>query len=66
MAEKSRVKKLMDSQQFKGSERLVKSAREYFCQIFSSLWNKITSNIFVLVVSEILRLFVNILTPDDN
>ena len=37
MAEKPRVEKLIDSQQFKGFERLLKSARQFFCQIFSLL-----------------------------
>ena len=37
-----------------------------FSHIFLSLWNKIYSKKFVLVVFEILRLFVKILTPDDK
>ena len=54
----------MDSQHVKESERLLKSARQYFCHIFWSLRNEISSENSVLVVSDILRLFVNILTPD--
>ena len=57
---------LMGSLHVKGSERLLKSARQYLCHIICSLWNKISSKNSVLVVSEILRLFVNILTPDDK
>ena len=60
------VRKRVDSQDVKASERLLKSARQYFCHIFWSLWKKISSKNSVLVVSEILRLFVNILTPDEK
>ena len=37
-----------------------------FVIFFLSLWKKINSKNSVLAVSEILRLFVNILTPDDK
>ena len=66
MPKKPRITKLMDSQHVKGSERLHKSARQYFCNIFWSLWKNISSKNSVLVVSEILRLFVKILTPNDK
>ena len=66
MPKKSRVRTLMDGQNVKGSERLLKSAWRYFCQTFWSLWKEISSKNSVLVVSEILRLFVNILTPDEK
>ena len=66
MPKKPRVRTLMDSQHVKGSETLLKSAREKFRQIFSSFSKKISSENAVSVVSEILRLFVNILTPDDK
>ena len=64
MPKKPRVRTLMDSQRVKRFERLLKSARQYFCHIFLSLSKKFSSKNSVLVVSEILRLFVNILTPD--
>ena len=69
MPKKPRVRTLMDSQHvkgFKGSESLLKSARQYFCHIFWSLWKEIISKNFVLAVYEIFRLFVNILTPDEK
>ena len=66
MPKKPSVRTAMGSQQVKVSEGLLKSARQYFCHIFWSLWKKISSKNSVLVVSEILRLFVNILTPDDK
>ena len=45
---------------------LNKSAGHLFCNLFWSHLNEISSENSVLVVSEILRLFVNILTPDDK
>ena len=66
MHKKSCVRTLMDSQHVKGSETLLKSARQYFCHIFWSLWKNMSSKNSLLVVSEILRLFVNILTPDEK
>ena len=66
MAEKSGVRTLVASQHLKGSKTLLKSAPQYFCHIFSSLWEKISSKNFVLVVSEILRLSVNKLIPSEK
>ena len=66
MAKKPRVRTLMGSQYVKGSKTLLKSAGQYFCLSFWSLLKKISSKLSVLVVSEILRLFVNILTPDEK
>ena len=66
MPKKIPVRNLMESQHVKVSERLFKSARQYFCHIFWSLWEEISSKNSVLVVSETLSLFVNILTPDDK
>ena len=48
------------------SERLLKSARQYFHHIFWLLWNQISANNSVSLVSEVWRLFFNILTPDDK
>ena len=66
MPKKRRVRKLMDGQHNKGSKRQLKSARQYLCHICWSLWGEISLKSSVLVVSEILRLFVNILTPDEK
>ena len=60
------VRKRVDSQDVKASERLLKSARQYFCHLFWSLIKKISSKNFVLVESEILRLFFNILAADEK
>ena len=66
MAKNPCVRTLMDSQHVKRSKALPKSAQQSFCQIFWELWKKISSKISMLVVSEISRLFVNILTPNEN
>ena len=66
MAKKLPVRTLMGSQHVKGSKTVLKSARKYFSHILWSLWTKISSKHFVLLVFEILRLFVNILRPDEN
>ena len=61
-----RVRTLMDSQYVKGSETLLKSPRLSFCDIFWSLSKKISPINSFLEVSEILRLFVSIVTPDNK
>ena len=66
MPKKSRVKTLMHSERVKRYDTLLKSARQYFCHIFLLLWKKSSFKNSVLVVSEILRLFVNILTADEK
>ena len=66
MTKNPHFRTLMDSQHVKKSEALLKSAQQYFCHIFWSLWKHISSKKSVLVVSEILRLFVKILTHDQK
>ena len=66
MPKKPLVRTFMDGQHVKGSESLFTSARQYFFHIFWSLWKEISSSISVLVVSEILTLFFNILTLDEK
>ena len=66
MPKNPHVRTLMDSQDVKSSKTLLKTARQYFCHIFWSLWNKISSKNCLLVVSEYLRLFLNILTRNDK
>ena len=63
MPKNPRVRKLMDGQHVKGSERLLNLTLQYLCDIFWSLWRKVSWKSSVLVVPEILRLFVNLLTP---
>ena len=66
MPKKPRIITLMESQHVKESETLHKSKRENFYQIFWSLSKGTNSKNSLLVVSEILKLFVNIFTPDDK
>ena len=66
MPKKSRVRTLMDSPHVKEPETRLKFARQYFPHIFGSLWKKMSSKNCFLIVSLILRLFVNLLTPDDK
>ena len=66
MPKKPRVRTLMDGQHVKESERLLKSARQFFCHFFWILRRKSGQKKYILVVSEILRLFFKILTPDEK
>ena len=66
MHKKPCVRTLMGSQIVKDSKTLLKSPEEYFCKIFWSLSKKGGLKNFILVVSEIWRLFVNILRPDEK
>ena len=59
-------RRYLNARKAAGSETQHKSALTYFCQILWSLWNKISSKNSFLVVSETLRLFVNILTSNDK
>ena len=65
MPKKPLVRTLMDNQHVKGSETLFKSELHYFYYIFWSFRKKISSENYVLGVSEILRLFLSILTPNE-
>ena len=56
----------MDGQHVKVSVTLPKSAQQYLCHIFGSIPSEIRSKVSVLVISEILRLFADTLTPDEN
>ena len=45
---------------------MLKYPRQQIYRVFASLWETYSSEMSVLVLSEILRLFVKILTPDDK
>ena len=66
MPKKPHVRELLHSQLVKGSETKLKSARQSFSHIFRSLWKSFSSKNAVLVVSEVLRLFLNILILDNK
>ena len=66
MSKKPRLRILSESEHVKGSGTLLKSGGQYISHIFWSLWKEISSKNSVLVVSEIMKLFLNILTPNDK
>ena len=55
-----------DSQHVNGSQKLMKSAWEHFYHIFWSLSTEMTSKISPLLNFEVLDVFVNTLTDDEN
>ena len=55
-----------NSRHAKGSQTLMKSAWEYFYQIFSSLWGKLISKMFLLMICEMVGVFFNTLTADEK
>ena len=56
----------MGSQYVKDNKTPLKSLLQSFSQIFWALWEKMSSKNSVLVIYEIWRLFVNVLTPDEK
>ena len=64
MPKKPSARTLMDREHAKGSEILIKHARQYLFYKFWSLWKKISSKKSFLELHETFRLFVDILTPD--
>ena len=66
MQKELNVRTHMYSEHVKGSKTLHKCARQYLCHIFWGLWRKISTKNSVLVLSEILKLFVDILTHEDK
>ena len=45
---------------------MLKSARHHYFPIFPWIWEKLSWKNSALVISEIFRLFINTLTPDDK
>ena len=66
LSKKRRFRTSFDSQHVKASETLVKSAWDYFYQIFLSIWNEIIWKRSPSVKFEILGGFVNTFTADDK
>ena len=66
MPKKLRVRTLIESQHIKELETLLKSAPQYFRDVFWSLWKKISIKNSFVEVSEILTLFGSILTPNNK
>ena len=63
---KHRFRNSFENQHVKESESLVKSSKEHFHHIFSSLWETLVWKISPLVICEILGLFPNTLTANDK
>ena len=66
MPKNPRVRKLMAGQHVKGSESCLTLHGSIFMIFFDHSEVKISWKSSVLVVSEIRRLFVNLLTPDEK
>ena len=66
MSKKPHFRTSVDSQHVKGSQTLLKHVRSHFYHISSYLCDKMSSEMSLLKISEILGLFVNMLTADDN
>ena len=66
MFETPRFKKPFESQHAKTSKTLVKFGWQHFYQIFQSFWQRLSWEMFLLKICEILWLFVNTLTADDK
>ena len=47
-------------------ETLLKLARQHYFSVFPGMWDKLSWKMSPLVTSQIFRLFVNTLTPDDK
>ena len=57
---------LLECEHVKGSQTLLKLTRQLLYHMYSSLWEYFGYKKSFLVISEILRSFLNLLTFDDN
>ena len=64
LSKKLRLRTSFERQHVKGCETLSKSALERVYHIFSSLWDKMIWEIYLLLIFEILSVFVNTMTVD--
>ena len=64
LSKKRRFRTSFERQHVKGCETLSKSALERVYHIFSSLWDKMIWEIYLLLIFEILSVFVNTMTVD--
>ena len=64
MSKNPRSRAPFDSQHAKVCQTLLESARHHFYHIYSSLWEKHSLKMSLLVISEILALFLNIMNAD--
>ena len=66
LSKKGRFRTSFDSQHFKTSEKLVKSAWEHFYHVFSSLWEDMSWKVSPLVKFEIFGVSINTLNAHDK
>ena len=66
MPVKSNIRGVFHNKHGKTAQRLLKSAQRYIYHIRSSLWTYFSWKKSMLVLSKILRLFINTLTDDDK
>ena len=66
MSKKVCFRTALDSQHVTASQILLQSAPQQFYHILLSLWVELSWKISLLVISEILGLFVNTLSPDEE
>ena len=66
MSIEPRFRTPFDSQHVKGSQTLPKSERQYFYHNFLHSYLKLSSEISLLIICEMLGLFVTTLTGDDK
>ena len=65
-SKRSRFRTPFGNQRVNGFETLLKSARHHYFPLFPQVPDKLNWKKSALVTSEIFRLFVNTLTPDDK
>ena len=56
----------LEKQHIKGDQALLKSQPHHPHHVYQSLWRQLTWKKSLLVICEVLRMFVNILTADDK
>ena len=66
MSKKSRFRGHFDRQDGKGDQTMLKFERNQLYHISWSLWRQLFWKQSLLVISKVLRIFVNILTADDK
>ena len=66
MSKRSRFRTSFGSQRFNGSQSVLKSVQHHFYIIFQLIWNKLSCKKLFLIRFEILGLFLNTMTTDDN
>ena len=66
ISKKSTFRRPFDKRYGKVDQTLLKSERHHIFHIYWSLWSQLSQTNCLLVISEFLRLFVNILTPNDK